>query len=150
MANEGSNWQVLGSGLPNAPVLDMKFHQGTRTLIAGTHGRSMFSLALPIPSGVDDIPVLAGGFGLANHPNPFNPQTTLSFSLARDGYVSLEIFTARGERVARPLQGRLESGDHEVRWDGRDTAGRNLPSGVYLARITVAGETGTTKLVLAR
>jgi len=150
MANEGANWQVLGSGLPNAPVLDMKFHQGTRTLIAGTHGRSMFSLALPIPSGVDDIPLLAGGFGLANHPNPFNPQTTLSFSLARDGYVSLEIFTARGERVARPLQGRLESGDHEVRWDGRDTAGHNLPSGVYLARITVAGETGTTKLVLAR
>jgi hypothetical protein len=149
-SNEGADWQVLGSGLPNAPVLDLKFHQGTRTLVAGTHGRSMYSLALPVTSGVDDTPELAGGFGLTNHPNPFNPLTTLKFTLAQDGFVSLEIYSPRGEKVAVLVTGRLESGDHEVRWDGRDTAGRQMPSGVYLAKLTTAEEIGTAKLVLVR
>jgi photosystem II stability/assembly factor-like uncharacterized protein len=148
--NEGASWQVLGEGLPNAPVLDLKFHQGTRTLVAGTHGRSMFSLILPLASGTDDTPALARSLDLSCHPNPFNPMTTLRFRLASDGFVSLEIFSPRGERVARPLQGRLEAGNHEIRWDGRDSAGRTLPSGVYLARITTGDQSSTTKLVLAR
>ena len=148
--NTGATWQVLGEGLPRSPVLDLKFHQPTRLLAAGTHGRSLFTVPAPdVTTPVEDVPATVA-LALAAAPNPFNPQTTMSFSLTRAGNVSLEIFTARGERVAQPLQGRLESGSHEVRWDGRDANGRSLPSGVYLARLVAGPEIGVTKLVLAR
>ncbi len=149
----GDPWQVLGHGLPNAPVLDMKFHQGTRTLVAGTYGRSMFSLHIPMASGVDDgdgVPTAPADMALANHPNPFNPQTKISFVLGEDGPVAVDVLDARGRLVRRLHAGPLPAGPRELRWDGRDQQGRDAPSGLYLVRLRAEGRTVQHKMALVR
>jgi hypothetical protein len=72
--------------------------------------------------------------GLAqNRPNPFNPETTLRFSLARSGRATLRVFDARGALVRTLVDGMLEQGAHEARWNGLDERGGRVPSGVYYA-----------------
>ena len=85
-----------------------------------------------------------------NHPNPFNPQTELSFAVPRPAHVRLGIFDLRGREVAKPVDGVLEEGWHTARWDGRDRQGQEVPSGVYIARLVVGGQTQARKLVLSR
>ena len=64
------------------------------------------------------------------YPNPFNPATTIRFSLPESSPVKVEVFNVAGQRVATLVDGMLESGPHEVSFD----AG-HLPSGVYLYRL---------------
>jgi len=82
-------------------------------------------------------PDLAGGLILgAAYPNPFNPQTSIPVTLARDDFVRLEVFDAAGRRVRTLHQGQLTAGTHDFRWNGRDSRGQSVPSGVYLARMS--------------
>ncbi len=152
VSNGGDNptWAVLGEGLPNVPVLDMKFHAETRTLVAGTHGRSMFSLFIPIPTGVDDVPAATADFALANHPNPFNPQTKVSFVLQEDGPVVVDILDVRGHLVRRLQDGMMAAGAQELRWDGRDRNGGAVPSGMYLVNLKAEGRAVQHKMTLVR
>ena len=87
---------------------------------------------------------------LPAYPNPFNPWTQLAYDLPSAGRATLSIFDVSGRRVATLIDGTLEAGRHEQSWDGRDDAGNELPSGVYLALLR-AGETReSTRLVLLR
>jgi hypothetical protein len=83
-------------------------------------------------------------------PNPFNPRTTLSFSIARDGWVDLAIYDLHGRHVSTLLAGELSAGRHELVWNGRDAAGRDVASGVYFVRLSSAGRETAEKLTLAR
>lgn len=86
-----------------------------------------------------------------NHPNPFNPSTTIPFSLPRESEVTLEMFDGAGRLVARLLDGnRFRAGAHEVVWNGRDLAGNGCAAGVYFCRLSAGKETRTRKMVLAR
>jgi hypothetical protein len=87
---------------------------------------------------------------LGNHPNPFNPATTIAFSLARSGAVDLAVVDLRGRRVATLVDGALGAGRHEVRWNGLDDRGRPAGSGVYLVRLVGDGEVSTHKIALMK
>jgi len=76
-------------------------------------------------------------------PNPFNPATTLRFSLPAADRVRLEIFDLAGRRVGVLRDGVLPAGEHAVAWQPRD-----LGSGVYLARVSTSTRTDTARLVL--
>jgi hypothetical protein len=82
------------------------------------------------------VPGAALAADLSNHPNPFNPATTVRFSLEQDADVALHVYDVTGRRLATVVQGRFAAGGHDVRWDGRDDAGRRQPSGLYFARLT--------------
>lgn len=85
------------------------------------------------------------------HPNPFNPRTTISFTLDRSGPATVQVFDAAGRLVKTLLAGgSLEAGDHSVEWDGRDDAGRPMPSGTYLARLETADFATVRKMVLLK
>jgi hypothetical protein len=88
---------------------------------------------------------------LGNHPNPFNPATTLTFELARPEVVSLRIYDLSG-RVIRSIltPTRLPAGPHALRWDGSDDLGRALSSGVYLYRLEGAGTHSARTMTLVR
>ncbi len=75
----------------------------------------------------------------SNYPNPFNPTTTFSFSLAYEDEAELAILDARGHLVCILTSGMHAAGDHSIQWDGKDSTGRTLPSGVYLYRLRAAG-----------
>ncbi len=86
------------------------------------------------PTDVVEIPA---SFKLGrNFPNPFNPKTSIPLSMETAGEVLVEVVSADGRRVTILHDGLLDSGDHEFTWNGRDTAGRSVASGVYMARVT--------------
>jgi len=88
---------------------------------------------------------------LPNRPNPFNPRTEIRFELAHDGSPRLAVFDVRGQLVRSLLAGApLAAGPHAVIWDGRDDAGREAPSGLYLARLVAGDVRLERKLLLAR
>ena len=71
------------------------------------------------------------------YPNPFNPSTSIRFDLAAAGQAQVTVYDVRGARVARLLDEHRDRGSHQVRWDGRDGAGRRVASGVYLVRLRI-------------
>ncbi len=73
---------------------------------------------------------------LNNYPNPFNPFTTVQFSVHEPTHVILEIFDINGRKVNTLLNGYVEMGSHEVIWRGRGGSGSVLPAGIYFARLS--------------
>ncbi len=106
---------------------------------------------LAIGTAVGELPAPTADPRLTAAPNPFNPRTVVSFELQRSGEVTLEVLDARGRRVRRLLAGTTyPSGRHELTYDGRDQAGRDLATGVYLLRLRIDGADTTRKLTLVR
>ena len=96
------------------------------------------SFTLEATTGIDDAPpvVLAHG----NAPNPFNPATVFTFALRDPAPVRLTVVDPRGRVVRRLLEGEERpAGPNEIRWDGRDDAGREVPSGSYLFVLEAVG-----------
>jgi hypothetical protein len=85
-----------------------------------------------------------------NYPNPFNPATSIPFSLASGGRVALRIYDVGGRLVATLLDEQRNAGEHVARWDGRTDTGSIAPMGVYFARLENAGSAQTRKIVLLR
>ncbi|GAH59839.1 unnamed protein product, partial [marine sediment metagenome] len=80
-----------------------------------------------------------------NYPNPFNLSTTLRFDLPRLTRVSIIVYDLRGREVVRLFNGLHPSGCcHQVEWDGQSADGRELPSGVYFARMVIPPSEGGT------
>lgn len=106
-------------------------------------------------SGLDargDLPGAGGDWRLHPPvPNPFNPATKLGFDVPRGGgRVRLRVFDLRGREVRLLCDGTYPAGRHEAVWDGLDTAGRQVPSGVYLVRLETSELTLSRRAVLAK
>jgi endonuclease/exonuclease/phosphatase family metal-dependent hydrolase len=97
-------------------------------------------------------PSLARGVKLLpNVPNPFNPRTTLRFTLTRAEHIRLEIVDPKGRRVRTLVDALLSAGNHEIVWNGSDDGGRAVASGVY--RMVLLGADGSSQsrpMVLVR
>lgn len=85
-----------------------------------------------------------------NHPNPFNPSTTIRYYLPVSADVRLDVCGATGARIVTLAEGKQEKGTHAVAWNGRDAAGRQVASGIYFCRLAAGKETLSRKLVLMR
>ena len=85
-----------------------------------------------------------------NHPNPFNPRTSISYDLPAPGPVRLVVFDTRGRETATLVDGHQTAGEHHAVWNGEDHRGRPVPSGVYYARLSAGGDVRTRKIVLTR
>ena len=105
-----------------------------------------FSMAVQTDSE-DPAPAAALG---QNYPNPFNPSTSIDFSISAEGRVKATVYDAAGRRVATLANRIFRAGPHTLRWDGLDSRSRQCPSGVYFARVSAGGFTGTVKMVLIR
>jgi hypothetical protein len=105
-------------------------------------------------TGVGDYgtPAVVAGYRLhPNYPNPFNPTTTLAYSLPSAARVELSIYDLAG-RLVKILVGGEEqgAGSHSVVWRGKDDAGRAMPSGTYFYRLEAGGYTETRRMTLVR
>jgi len=85
-----------------------------------------------------------------NHPNPFNPSTTIAFGLDEPADVSLVIYDAAGRLVRTLVDRRYEAGRFEEVWDGRDVSGTAVASGVYFYRLEAGPFSRTRKMVLLK
>jgi hypothetical protein len=87
---------------------------------------------------------------LPNTPNPFNPSTSIAYTLADDGLVTLRIYNALGQHVRTLVNGRTTAGMHTVTWNGRDDSGKMVASGVYLYRLVAGDRTFVKRMMMVR
>jgi len=85
-----------------------------------------------------------------NFPNPFNPSTTIKFSLPASNYTTLKIYNTIGEEVAVLIDKELTAGTYEVKFDSHSGEVRNLPSGVYFYQLQTERYTETKKMLLMK
>ncbi len=103
----------------------------------------------PDLTGADDIPARALALS-QNVPNPFNPKTDISFSLAQIGAVKMEVFDVRGRSVKVLIDCVLNAGEHMANWDGTDAKGHQVPSGLYFYKLSADEKSETKKMVMLK
>jgi hypothetical protein len=86
----------------------------------------------------------------ANYPNPFNPETTISFSIKEDCRVTIDVYNARGQKVKSLVNGYLEAANHLVVWDGKDNNSRKVASGIYIYRMQAGKFISNKKMILMK
>jgi hypothetical protein len=106
-----------------------------------------------VPTGIDDPDdeAIAGGLTLSqNRPNPFNPVTTIAYSIAQPGHVTVEVYNISGQRTATLVDEHVLAGAHEVLWRGRGDDGEPVGSGIYFYRIRSGEFTSMKKMILLK
>ncbi len=114
--------------------------------------RDIFELKSPAPLRIDpDAPPIPAEYSLSqNYPNPFNPVTTLKFGLPEATTVSLVVYDILGREVVCLVDDVRLGGFNEVQWPGQDAIGRQLPSGIYIARLVTPEYTKSIKMLLLK
>ena len=103
------------------------------------------------PLATDDNVALPRVFALhPNHPNPFNPETIISYDLPEQSHVTLNIYDLLGRHITVLSDVVMVAGSHTVRWSGTDTFGLRVSSGVYILRFDAEEFTQTRKMLLLR
>jgi hypothetical protein len=115
-------------------------------LVAGIDGRLLTVQSKFEAQSSEPVPVLRA----YNYPNPFNPDTRITFTLRREGSMTIAMYDVLGRRVRTIMEGYLEEGVHTVTWEGRDDRGVALPSGVYYCRFEGQNLSQTIPLTLIR
>lgn len=145
---------------PEAPLsLDLLPSASTTFVDANVHNAATYTYMLGAVKDNGDevrsVPVSVTTPGLTtaieqNVPNPFNPATTIPFTLAAAAQVGLVVYDVRGARVATLFVGSLPEGRHEIDWSGLDDAGQPVSSGQYFYALTVGKRMLSNKMVLLK
>lgn len=85
-----------------------------------------------------------------NHPNPFQGETRIDFTMDEPADVKVVIYDGAGRIVRNLLQASLTAGVHSLVWDGRDDQGVHVPSGVYVCRVHSGGENAVIRMVMLK
>jgi hypothetical protein len=85
-----------------------------------------------------------------NYPNPFNPATTIAYTIEKSAHVHLEVYDIAGRMVSLLLDQEQQSGRHTIQWNADRDRSFQLSSGMYFARLSVGGEVAVTKMVLTK
>lgn len=168
---ERMTWDVLAQGaeVPGEITLELKAFDvptgariwltdaGTGTTREITPGGSVTIAATATPRPLRLEVVTAGAAGPTptiltdalrySYPNPFATSTGFAFTLSRGGDIRVEIYDVAGRNVRRLERAAQGPGEYVLVWDGRDAGGKNLPSGVYLARYRAGTVSGVRRLI---
>ena len=90
-------------------------------------------------------------FALAqNYPNPFNPTTEINFDLPKNAHVELSVFNILGQSVTTLVSGEMPAGSHQISWNGTDSDGGSVASGIYFYRISAGDYSSSKKMMLLK
>jgi len=156
MANEWTqaSWNVASILTPTSQM-KLRFiacDTGQETLVEG----AVDDVVILGPMQGSDAPAHPEGLAgpspslQPGRPNPFARETELRFRIGVTGPARLLVFDSAGRRVRTLLDGRVEAGEHALRWDGRDDSGHRAPSGVYFYELRTAAGSTERKLLLLR
>jgi|GEM_PF-3288066 len=96
-------------------------------------------------------PVLPQKFALyQNHPNPFNPVTTIRYDVPKDAHVTIAVYNLLGQKVKTLVDMKLPAGSYTVTWNGRDESGRAMATGMYIYRMEAGNFVAVRKLLLLK
>ncbi len=85
---------------------------------------------------------------LSNYPNPFNPKTTISFSIYENSEVNLTIYNLKGQKVKTLINDRFRNEDYSIIWNGKNKSGKQVSSGTYFYQLLINGKTESVKKCL--
>jgi hypothetical protein len=144
-------WIKEGSTtIGNIPV-DMVVSRPTDNLVVvGTHGNGVYSHFYNEPLAVAAVEIPKDFEVGQNYPNPVRTTTTIRYSLAKAGQVSLTVFDLSGQQIARLVDARQAAGSYQVVWQGQSSSGRRLANGLYLYRVQVDKQGVTRQMLLLR
>ena len=110
------------------------------------------SLEITFPDIDVDEEIISGNIKfLRNYPNPFNPETTIQFSLSEQSEVEIVIFNSKGEKIKNTVSGNYPTGTHYVLWNGKDERNNPVSSGIYFYNLNIDGKTiASNKMILMK
>jgi hypothetical protein len=127
---------------------------GTTAIVTWRDRRSgnwdIYAAPIGVLTAVQDTPSISALQLTPNYPNPFGAGTSMNLDVPSDGDVKFDVFDVAGRSVRHSDLGQMNAGWRGMRFDGRDDAGRLLPSGVYFYRVHQGDQTVTEKIVIAR
>jgi|GEM_PF-760825 hypothetical protein len=144
-------WVILWTAPPAGSDSVHFYLAGNAANGNGTNqGDYIYTISVHVPElilGVEEQPGLPPPTALLTwaYPNPFNPMTAIGYQLSAPGFVELRVFDTAGKQVATLVEGRRNAGRHQVTFDGSD-----LPSGIYIYRLTAGNFAATDKMVLLK
>ena len=148
--NRGINWEYGSQGMPFVPVIDFDYVKigEVKYLRAGTHGRSIYQTSI-MGVGVEepDLPVSTniGEVVIQNYPNPFSYKTTIEYTLPEDSWLTLELFSIHGTKIASLINEFKEKGQHQLTFKQSE-----LPAGIYFYRLMAGNKFASGKMVLMK
>jgi len=112
-------------------------------------------IAIPMFETVDvennEIIQLANDLNLTNYPNPFNPTTTISFSVTQNSdFVNLVVYNIKGQKVITLINEQMQSGKHSIIWSGVDEQNKTVSSGIYLYKIKAGNQESVRRMLLLK
>jgi ligand-binding sensor domain-containing protein len=87
---------------------------------------------------------------ISNYPNPFNPTTTINYSIKEKSRVTLSIYNIKGQKVKTLISDQLPAGTHSAIWNGRDSNGKRVGSGIYFYKMKAGDFSKTKKMLLLK
>ncbi|MBP7563207.1 MAG: T9SS type A sorting domain-containing protein [Candidatus Cloacimonetes bacterium] len=87
---------------------------------------------------------------ISNYPNPFNPRTTINFSIPKTDLVNIEIYNVKGQKVKGLLSEVKQKGEYAIDWNGEDSQGISCSSGIYFCRIETSSAKKMHKMILMK
>jgi len=100
--------------------------------------------------GIAELPQIPEEYQLTAYPNPFNPTTTIRYTIPENNKVIIKIFDQSGRQVNQLVSAKQNAGEYTVQWNGRDDTGRQLASGLYFCQIRSVDFSRTFKLILLK
>ena len=140
--NTGTNWELLGTGLPPVVVTDLTLHVPTETLVAGTYGRSMWSIDLDVEVNTGEPIAVIDNWAV--YPNPISIQARVSLQLSQPARCQLQLVNAQGQVVKSIFDGSLAVGRSDVPFS---VVG--LPAGAYILQLRT-GNAVTSRTVVVQ
>jgi hypothetical protein len=160
--NEDSGLTVVNIADPVNPIYVGKiatpseaiavYARDTTVFVTTSYALMVFETPFGVPTAVEDgsRPIPEHIELSQNYPNPFNPATTIEYAVPRTSRVTLELFDITGRKVTTLVDRTQRIGSHRVTWDGTNSSGDRVATGVYFYRLTIGDIVDTKKMVLLK
>jgi uncharacterized repeat protein (TIGR01451 family) len=144
--------QVSTPGFVDNLTLDGHYYYYVRPVYSVGEGAPTETLEVdfPVVGNPEEPPVVLVNALNGNYPNPFNPATTISFSVAKAGNVDLRVYNTKGQLVRTLVSEAKKEGRHTIVWNGLDNNGKSVSSGMYLYRMQTGNFISTHKMMLIK
>ena len=150
--------ETLASGTWTQKTIPLAAYANQNIRIAFEHHAvtDMFMIKLDdvhLPVGtatIDQNNVVTANRLMGNYPNPFNPETTISFDVVKEAPVSIDIYNVKGQKVKTLVNNVMTAGTHTVVWRGDNNEGNKVTSGVYFYKMNTGSYTEIKKMVMMK
>lgn len=113
-------------------------------------GEIMIRAIVYTGSDNEDGVAVAPRLAASNYPNPFNPTTTIAYSVPETGMTSVKVFNLKGQMINTLVNKEVAAGSQSITWNGKDASGNAVASGLYFVRVENSGKAVTRKMLLSK